>query len=268
MILGLLVIALVPALLAAAPHAPGAGATAEPSHGGDPESVLMVGRYHNSYSKPVQPSHPDELFKIQYRATGIGVDRVLSAPHGVGGFTFDLGDTASGGTLEVLLPRNYPRSNIDNEQYGSFYTVMYYHADGFDTIEDFTKSSTECHYDYSIPIRPGDTFLTLFFPRHAVASHYVSEAVPDHCMQGNTVRYGVQEGVFYLPPKKQLELGIGRDSILCPLEQVLVFGRDKLPACASEATVEELIWRGWTHPMMTGAYLDGLKRWVWSVPGD
>ena len=251
------------ATLAMVALVPAAAADSHVPDNGGFETALLVGRYY-THIDGNDTFQPDGLFKIQYRATDVGVERVLRAPHG-SGFTFGLKDTESGGTLEIMVPGNFPFNNSDHNDPGPF-TVLFHERDGkFHMVPYPESTKTKCHYVYQVSIRPGDDFLVVTFPFEPTGARYTIGYVPESCIWENMVRYDGGRGSA-LSPAGQQDLGIDAESVLCPLSFSLIFRHDGSPACTSEEAALELQKRGWTHPDMQSAYLGSLEKHVWFIP--
>ncbi len=55
-----------------------------------------------------------------------------------------------------------------------------------------------------------------------------------------------EKSQLYFSPKKQLELGIAPENVICNDGLELIFKQDNSPACVTPSTAEKLIQRGWT----------------------
>ncbi|MDE1832468.1 MAG: hypothetical protein KGI02_08895 [Thaumarchaeota archaeon] len=124
-------------------------------------------------TNPVQPSHN---FNIQYRIfNGTGTFQVHNYA-----FTANT-HSKTGGTFEIKIPRNFPYYNgKDGPSNVETYVVV--ENGGQLTPSEYTKTTSDCFFTYSVPFHMNSTITVLSADTLSLMTPIYGDKVPDYCM--------------------------------------------------------------------------------------
>lgn len=186
-----------------------------------------IGKYLNS-----DPPKHDQVFNIKYRAINGVIESFEES--GLGYFLTQV-NSLNNGTLEILIPRNYPYTNGFGEGHGKSFTVSNHNEP--QKNYEVKLEETNCFFEYSIPFT-GDQRLELSFVSITVATPFHGDEVTTNC---------INETIYLPPPTKQFKSGIAVGDIKCKENYQKIFKiKNGYPACVKPSSISKLMARGWT----------------------
>jgi hypothetical protein len=188
---------------------------------------------------------PDQVFKIYYRGVNSTIDRFDFKG---GSISARIGNS-NNGTLDVMVPRIYPLTNVPG---ASVQDQLAFFVNGVDTPFDASViTTTDCFDVISLPVNSSST-VGLAWTSYPSEMAFHGDSVPDSCISRTVVPNVPTRHDGSISPLQQLKAGVSPTDVICPQKELaasqyaLFLDTHGKPYCVKLSHEALLKQKGWT----------------------
>lgn len=182
------------------------------------------------------PPKPDEIFNFQYRVINGTLGNLTIIQQGQ--YTAQV-NSVDKGMLELMMPRNYPFSNIIVT--ATSHASVHVNGSELDG-QQYSYVASDCFLEYSIPFS-GNSIITLDFAQYPEAIPYQASKVPFHCITQTLYNSTL---TTFISPLKQIQSGVLPGDVVCDDNFTLVMTNEgHSSACVRPDSAPKLVLSGW-----------------------